>query len=82
MNVVSAVAQEFATYAKITDGTETAILEISNTPVLGLHEFKQSTLTEEEYEALSPSTERVLEMQIALENTSVNMSALFASYNA
>ena len=82
MNVVSAVAQEFATYAKITDGVESVILEISNTPLLGLHEFKRSVLTEEEYEALSPSTERVLEMQIALENTSVNMSALFASYNA
>ena len=82
MNVISAVATEFATFAKVSDGTDTAILEFSNTPVLGLHEFKRSALTEEEYDAMQPSEDRILELQIALENTSVNMSALFASYNA
>ena len=82
MNVISAVATEFATFAKVSDGTDTAILEFSNTPVLGLHEFKQSTLTDEEYEDMNPDTERIIDLQVALENTSVNMSALFASYNA
>jgi len=82
MNVISAVATEFATFAKVSDGTDTDILEFSNTPVIGLHEFKRSTLTNEDYEALEPSEERILELQIALENTSVNISALFTSYNA
>jgi hypothetical protein len=82
MNVISAVATEFATFAKVSDGTDTAILEFSNTPILGLHEFKRSVLTDEDYEALGPSTDSILELQIALENTSVNMSSLFASYNA
>lgn len=82
MNVISAVATEFTTFAKVTDGTTTAILEFSNSPVCGLHEFKESALTNEDYEAMSPDTERVLDLQVALENTSVNMSTLFASYNA
>lgn len=82
MNVISAIATEFATFAKVSDGTDTAILEFSNAPILGLHQFKQSTLSDEDYEALEPSTDRILELQIALENTSVNMSSLFTSYNA
>lgn len=82
MNVISSKELEFTTIAKVSDGTDTAILEFANAPVLGVHPFKPSDLSDEEYEALEPDTEKNLQMQIILENTSVNMSALFASYNS
>jgi len=81
MNVISATAQEFSTFAKVSDGTDSVILEFSNTPVLGLHEFKRSALTEQEYEDLNPDTERILELQAILENNATTFTALFTSYN-
>ena len=82
MQVISASAQEFVTFAKITDGTDTVILEFSNTPICGIHEFKRSALTEEEYEDLNPDTERILDLQVILENNATNFTALFTAYNA
>lgn len=81
MNVISATAQEFSTFAKVSDGTDSAILEFSNTPVLGIHPFTVSHLTEQEYKDLNPDTERILELQAILENNATVFTALFTSYN-
>ena len=82
MNVVSSKELEFTTLALVSDGVDSAVLEFSNAPVLGLHAFKQSELTATEYEAVEPDTERNVTLQAILENLSVNSSALFADYNA
>ena len=55
MQLISSVTFTNVSFAKVSNGAVESIIEIANNPINGIHEVKQSALTEEDYSALSPS---------------------------
>lgn len=82
MNVISVKLLDFTMICKVTDGIKTSILEFKNEPVLGMHPFTESKLTEAQYDAMEPDVERQADLQIALDATRSTLTDLFNSYNA
>ena len=81
MRLISSVTFTNVSICKVANGAVESIIEIANNPINGIHEVKQSVLTEEDYSALNPSETHDSNVLNAIEYNKNAFTSLHESIN-